>query len=79
MLYRMVMPNDYNSEADAAALGEQFPGLEGDALMAAILRRVREAWPGIRVLKTLDFGWLISASTPPVEPFPVCVWISADK
>jgi hypothetical protein len=75
MQYRVVLPNDYECEADAEQLSAAFPGLDDGDLEAAALEQLAELWPAFRPEQPVDFGYLGSADTPPPD-LPAYYWIS---
>jgi hypothetical protein len=75
--YRIVLPNDYNSEADSELLQADFPELAGDDLVTAAFERIRDLWP-VSYDEQLDFGWTASAETPPPDTLPQWAWVSEE-
>lgn len=74
-VYRIMLPNDYDSEEDTKALVERFHGLEGDELEAAAFEEIHHLWPGLNMVQRTDFGGIFTAEQPPPE-LPAWAWVS---
>lgn len=73
--YRITLPHDYNSEADNAALECQFPGLAGEELDDAAFEEISRLWPGLKMVRPIDFGGIFESATPPPADLPRWAWV----
>ena len=73
--FRISLPNDYNSEADYAELEAQFPDLSGDELEVAAFEEIHRLWPGLKMVRAIDFGGIFKSATSPPDSLPRWAWV----